>query len=141
MYSHTQFGTVTAVSLGLATVIAGVATTMAYHWVGVAVTAAMLLAFLMFATLTVQVNREWIRLRFGIGLIRKSFKVDDIESVEPVRNSWLYGWGIRYTPHGWLYNVSGLDAVEIRFKSGKKARIGSDEPKRLAAAIRNALAA
>jgi hypothetical protein len=31
--------------------------------------------------------------------------------------------------------VSGLGAVELQLRSGKKMRIGSDEPKRLASAI------
>jgi hypothetical protein len=31
--------------------------------------------------------------------------------------------------------VSGLDAVELRLKSGEIRRIGTDDPQRLAAAI------
>lgn len=46
-----------------------------------------------------------------------------------------YGWGIHLTPHGWLYNVSGSDAVEIRMKTGKKYRIGTDVPEELERAI------
>jgi hypothetical protein len=55
-----------------------------------------------------------------------------------VRNRWYYGWGIRITPRGWLYNVSGLDAVELALKNGKCVRIGSDEPHALARAIDHA---
>jgi len=55
-----------------------------------------------------------------------------------VRNKWWYGLGIRLTPHGWLYNVSGLDAIEIVRRSGKTFRVGTDEPKALAAALRAA---
>jgi len=43
------------------------------------------------------------------------------------------------TPHGWLYNVSGLDAVEVTTKSGKKYRIGTDVPAELEQAIRSVL--
>jgi hypothetical protein len=35
----------------------------------------------------------------------------------------------------WLYNVGGLDAVEITLASGRMLRIGSDEPNALAAAL------
>ena len=90
----------------------------------------------LFGSLTVAVSRERLSLRFGIGLIRKSFPIADIRSVEVVRNRWYYGWGIRYTPHGWLFNVSGLDAVEIALGNGRKYRVGTDEPQALLAAIR-----
>ena len=50
---------------------------------------------------------------------------------------WWWGWGVRYYGQGWLYNVSGLDAVEIRLKSGKHIRIGTDEPEALVAEIRD----
>ena len=91
---------------------------------------------LLFHSLNVQVTAEWIVLRFGIGLIRKHFAVSHIEDVQQVQNRWYYGWGIRYTPHGWLFNVAGLDAVEIRLRNGRKYRIGTDEPQELCAAIR-----
>ena len=42
-------------------------------------------------------------------------------------------------PDGWLFKVSGLHAVEINLRSGTKYRIGTDEPKRLTAAIRDHL--
>jgi hypothetical protein len=56
-----------------------------------------------------------------------------------VRNKWWYGWGIRLTPHGWLFNVGGLDAVELELASGRKFRIGTDEPQGLLNAIRTAM--
>jgi len=56
-----------------------------------------------------------------------------------VRNKWWYGLGIRLTPHGWLYIVSGLDAVEIVRISGKKFRVGTDEPQALVTALTAAL--
>ena len=43
------------------------------------------------------------------------------------------------TPHDWLYNVSGLDAVEIVRISGKKFRVGTDEPRALVAALKAAM--
>ena len=89
----------------------------------------------LFHQLTVTVSKDFIRLRFGVGVVHKKFAITDVESAAIVRNKWWYGWGIRITPHGWMYNVSGYDAVEIHLKNGRNARIGTDEPKRLLAAI------
>jgi len=38
-----------------------------------------------------------------------------------------------------MYNISGLDAVELRLKKGGVFRIGSDEPQRLEEALKQAL--
>ena len=139
-YRHTQFGTVnvvfTIVILPLVFLPA---------WLAGANTVAGLIAVLLlgilvlFYNLTVEIDGEHLRIRFGIGLIRKRFPLDEIDTCQPVKNSWLYGWGIRLTPRGWLYNVSGLEAVELKMKSGKTCRIGTDEPKVLAAALQEAL--
>ncbi|GAI51787.1 unnamed protein product [marine sediment metagenome] len=69
----------------------------------------------------------------------KRFKLNEIESCQVVKNHWYYGWGIRLTPHGVLYNVSGFDAVEIKLRTGKKFRIGTDVPQELEEAIRQAI--
>jgi hypothetical protein len=65
----------------------------------------------------------------GIGLIKKNYPISDIKSVQKVKNNLLYGWGIRVIPGGWLYNVSGFYAIELRFHSSDKViRIGTDKP-------------
>lgn len=101
----------------------------------------LLLVILLFASLTVEIAGGHLRIRFGIGLIRKRWPLDEIEGCRPSRTSWLYGWGIRKIPGAWLYNVSGLDAVELKMKSGKAVRIGTDGPQALCAALEEALAA
>ena len=139
-YRHTQFGTVNVVII-----IAILPLVILPAWLaGAAPLAWMILIFLLgvlvlFHNLTVTINGQDLRISFGIGLIRKRFPLDQIASCQPVRNSWLYGWGIRLTPRGWLYNVSGLEAVELKMKSGKTCRIGTDEPGVLAAALEEAL--
>jgi hypothetical protein len=65
--------------------------------------------------------------------------VSRITDARPVRNPWYYGLGIHYTSDGWVFNVAGLDAVEIVLENGRKIRIGTDEPERLAAAIHQAM--
>jgi hypothetical protein len=81
------------------------------------------------------VDHEAIRLRFGVGLIRKRIPLRDVQAWREVRNPWYAGWGIRMGPGGVIWNVSGLDAVELALPEGRHFRIGSDEPAALAAAI------
>ena len=100
---------------------------------------ALAVSLLLFSILTVKVDGEEVSVRFGVGLIRKRFPLSEIESHSAVRNPWYYGWGLRRTPIGWLYNVSGLEAVEITLKDGRKVRIGTDDPTGLDAAIGAAL--
>ncbi len=92
----------------------------------------MAVSLALFYALTVEIDATHLMFRFGIGLIRKRVLLAEIVAVAPVRNSWLYGWGIHRTPHGGLYNVSGWEAVEITLASGKRLRLGTDEPRRLA---------
>jgi hypothetical protein len=94
---------------------------------------------ILFDSLTVRVSNDHVEIRFGIGMIRKQFNVDNIKTATIVKNKWYYGWGIRLTPHGWLYNVSGLDAVEILMHNGKQYRIGTDQPNELHNAINSVL--
>jgi hypothetical protein len=89
----------------------------------------------LFATLTVEIRDGLLRFRFGLGLIRKKLKIAEIESCEVVRNPWYYGWGIHATGKGWIYNVSGFEAVEIFMSDGRRLRIGTDEPDLLRKAI------
>jgi len=89
----------------------------------------------LFGSLTVEVDDGEVRHWFGPGFWKKSYQLLDIESSTAVRNSWFWGWGIRLTPNGWLYNVSGLDAVQLQLRSGRKLRIGTDDPKGLVEAI------
>ena len=94
---------------------------------------------LVFYCLQVEVDDEAIRIRFGAGLIRKTIPLDRVAECEKVRNAIWHGWGVRYIGRGWLYNVSGLDAVEVRFHDGKRTRIGTDDPDGLLQAIRDRL--
>jgi hypothetical protein len=89
----------------------------------------------LFGSLTVEVDEEEVRHWFGPGFWKKSYQLLDIETAKVVRNSWFWGWGIRLTPNGWLYNVSGLDAVQLQLRSGRTLRIGTDDPQGLVEAI------
>lgn len=84
-------------------------------------------SILMFATLTTQVTNDEVKLHMGLGIIRKTVKLTDINSHSKVRNKAWWGIGVRLIPNGWLYNVSGLNAVELKLANGRIVRIGSDE--------------
>ena len=136
-YRHTRFATVVVVSLLLAAVLfAGLGMMTGFMPLAVLGPALMAGFLALFYALTVEIDATHLCFRFGIGLIRKQIPLAEIADARPVRNTWLYGWGIHRTPHGWLYNVSGWDAVEITLTSGKRLRLGTDEPRRLAQILR-----
>ncbi|MDD5396677.1 MAG: hypothetical protein PHW24_01310 [Candidatus Moranbacteria bacterium] len=107
------------------------------NFVVTAIMALVLFILSSFGSLQVIVNEKYLRIKFGYGIYRKKFLLDDIVSAEAVKNHWYFGWGIRrwFWPNMWIYNVSGFDAVEIRLKNGKTYRMGTDEPKKLEQAI------
>ena len=88
-----------------------------------------------FSMLTVLVDAEQVRVYFGRGWPRKTISLADIVSVRPVRNEWWHGFGIRWIPHGALWNVWGLDAAEMRVSSGRVFRVGTDDVDALVAAL------
>jgi len=139
-YQHTQIGYVTIIAVVISLLLIGyIMTVYVFNWIAFAVLIILAIFLVLFATLTVVIDQEAIDIRFGPGVIHKKFFLKDIESCRVVKNLWYYGWGIRLTPHGWLYNVSGLSAVEMTMKSGKKYRIGSDVPDELERAIRQSI--
>jgi hypothetical protein len=140
LYQHTQMGYWILVALGSGVFcIAALMLIHEFDWRPFSVLVVIAICLGLFCTLTVEMDEESLQVRFGPGVIRKSFRLKEIESCQVVTNPWYYGWGIRLTPYGWLYNVSGIHAVEIRMKNGKKYRIGTDEPAELATAIQQAL--
>ena len=97
-------------------------------WVFVLLQLFLMLVVLLFYGLWIRVTDDRINLRYGIGIINFSFVLADVRSVKIVRNKWYYGLGIRLIPKGMLYNVHGLDAVELSFNNRSRiVRIGSPE--------------
>jgi hypothetical protein len=82
------------------------------------------------------IDGEILCAAFGRGIIRRKVWLAEISGCEPIRIRWWYGWGIHLTPHGWLYNVSGFDAVAITLRDGRKFALGTDDPHGLVDAIR-----
>ncbi len=97
------------------------------------------IAWWLFGSLTVEITDHFLRIAFGPGFVKRKWRLDEIESVESIKNPWWYGIGIHFTAHGWLYNVSLPDGIEVKLKSGSVFRIGTDDPSTLSIAIRAAL--
>jgi len=110
-----------------------------FNWIALSAFVIIGVCIVLFAVLTVLIEEDVLEIRFGPGLIRKRFPLKDIELCRIVKNPLYYGWGIRLTPNGWLYNVSGSYAVEIKMKTGKKYRIGTDVPNELETAIQQSI--
>ena len=139
-YKHTQVGyLIIAVMAAVMVLIAIVLANAGINWIAIAVLVIIAVALVLFSSLTVVIWEEELEVRFGPGPIRKRFKLNEIESCQVVKNPWYYGWGIRLTPHGMLFRVSGFYAVEIKLRTGKKFRIGTDVPQELERAIQQVI--
>lgn len=98
----------------------------------------------MFSRLRTHVDHKVVTVAFTFGWPRRTIPVEDIDDHSPVRNKWIYGYGVRLVPGGVMYNVAGLDAVAITYRHKGKTktfRIGTDDPAGLDAAIADARAA
>lgn len=137
MYRHTQIGYLTLVALlGSVGIVLGMGS--------IARTAALVIGGLLavigfiFSTLTIEIRDGTLRSWFGPGVWRKEWPVREITDASVGRSNFIEGWGIRFTPRGMLYNVSGFAVIEVTLLSGTRFRLGTDEPERLVAAIRQA---
>jgi hypothetical protein len=99
----------------------------------------LLACLVLFYKLGITIDGETLCASFGIGVIRKRVGLAEIAGFEPIRIRWWYGWGVRLTPSGWLYNVSGFDAVAITLRDGRKFALGTNDPHGLTAGIRDAI--
>jgi hypothetical protein len=108
------------------------------NWITILVLVVLAVVLVLFHSLTVVIREEELVVQFGPGIIRKRFKLNEIESYQTVRIPWYYGWGIRFTPQGMVFRVSGFNAVQVRLITGKEYLIGTDVPQELEEAIRQA---
>ncbi|MEA2707314.1 MAG: hypothetical protein QOH22_2102 [Gemmatimonadaceae bacterium] len=141
MYKHTQVGyLVLVVMLVAALGIFGLAPRGPLP-VTLIVAVLLFISAVLFSSLTVEISDGELRFHFGPGFWRKRYPLAEVADAEVAQSSWWEGWGIRVTPRGMLYNVSGTGAVEIKLRSGRRLRIGTDEPEVLVQAIRAAIIA
>jgi uncharacterized membrane protein YfcA len=136
-YEHTQRGTVVQIALLIGAVLCfALAQFLPAPPFVVPMVLIVLVTFAyMFSSLTIQVTDRALHWCFGPGMFRKQVSLTDIKTVETTRTRLLEGWGIHKTSRGWLYNVSGFDAVLITLQGGTSILLGTDEPDRLRSAI------
>jgi hypothetical protein len=141
-YKHTQIGD------GIIWAIAGISVLLSISAIShpsrsreflVVISLLLLVTIPLFHKLTIKIDDQTLRASFGIGLIKKRLPLAQIVASEPIRIRWWYGWGIHLTPYGWLYSVSGLHAVAITLRNGRKLALGSDDPHGLAEAISSSI--
>lgn len=137
-YRHTQIGVVIIASMVAAIVLvfAPFLTAGMFHPVQIAVLAILVVALALFYSLSVEIKDKVLTCSFGAGIIRKKIPLAEIHQARAVENPWYAGWGIRWMAgQYWMWNVSGLRAVELTLKDGKRFQIGTDEPESLVRAI------
>jgi len=133
-YKHTQIGyLILIVFVVVALLFGSILTQTGFNLPVIIFMIFILFILASFGSLQVIIDGNYLRIKFGYGIFRKKFSLNDVMSAKTVKNHWYYGWGIRgwLWPKMWIYNVSGFDAVEIKMKNGKTYRIGTDEPKKL----------
>ena len=132
-YHHVQRASVT---LAIPALIASVLVTVAIvlrqpvALAGVVVLAAVAWIF---RSMTIEVASGELRWCFGNGWFRQSVALSEVQQCELVRTTWMDGWGIHYTEHGWLYNIAGQEALALRLGGGRRFALGTDDAVGLAA--------
>jgi len=136
-YRHTQIGSVQVwASVAAILIIALSVIFIGQYWFSYAAIIFLAAAILLFGSLTVLVDGQVLQVRFGpFGIVKRVVPRADIRHVRVVTTPWYYGWGIRWTPDGTLYNMAGTGGVEIHLADGTRFRIGTDEPVALADAL------
>jgi hypothetical protein len=131
----TQFGTFSVVImlplliLFSALLIKAVLSNTPDYYIHIFLVLTFLICLLIFYKLTIIVDNANVSFKLGIGLVRKTYKIEDLKSCKSVTNSALNGIGIRMLSNGWLYNVSGFKAIELQFVNKKSVvRIGTNNP-------------
>jgi len=137
MYQHTQTGwVIIAAMIPAPLILLIVALTTGQNYL-MWLTILFIVLTMLFYKLSVTVSHQEINIHFGIGLIKKKFDLSEIESVSKIKYPRYYGYGVRRTPKGWMYNVAGNKAVELNLKNGKVFWIGTDDPDDLERAVKS----
>ena len=133
-YKHTQHGTlIIVVMLLMSAAFIAIGATVSRPVL--AIVPILVITGWLFHSLTIEIADGELRWCFGPGLIHKHVPLNEISSGQSVRTNVIEGWGIHLSRFGWLYNVSGFDAVAFKLKNGKSFCLGTDEPQALLAVL------
>ena len=144
-YKNTQFGALTIIILLLVGLLIAPITLSLLDegrlLVVLIMIALYLLVLALFYALTVQISDGKLKFWFGIGLISKTYSLNEIQSNQEVKDPWYYFWGVKSIPGGWLYAIAPGNALELVLKNGKIVHLGTNQPKELKKAIDAAMIA
>jgi len=84
-----------------------------------AIMALILFILVSLSTLTVFIDEQFLKIRFGWGIFRKNFPISEIAAARKVKNHWYYGWGIRlrFWPHMWIFTEKSIASARTIRKS------------------------
>ena len=94
-----------------------------------------LIGLAMFYSFTVEISAEKLKFWFGIGIVRKTYALSEVQSTKEIKNPWYYFWGVKSIPGGWFYAIAPGTAVEIELRDGRIIQLGTNQPKKLNQAI------
>ena len=136
-YEHTQIGHVIIWSLlPIILITSGALIGSSSHREPPTVVSIILLVCLvLFYKLRITIEDETLRASFGPALSARECGLRRLSDAS--RFAFVVVWlGFHLTPYGWLYNVSGFDAVAITLRDGRKFALGTDDSHGLTTAIR-----
>jgi hypothetical protein len=122
-YENTQTGTVLLEIFGLVLVSFGILWPSELRGYSLFVPLTLIIIAALFSTLTAKVGGDFLTWYFGPHFWKNRISTSDIRSAVVVKTPCFSGWGIRFTPQGWLFNVSGTTAVNVDLKSGSKYHV------------------
>lgn len=139
LYKNTQIGTAMLIIFGLVfslLVFASISEPQESIWFAYVIVG---VVSLLFSSLTISVDYQEIKWFFGPKFWNKYLLSSKLESAKIIETKWYYGFGIRLISTGWLYNVSGLMAVELILKDKTTVTLGTNDAKSLLKVIKRQL--
>jgi hypothetical protein len=75
--------------------------------------------------LKIIVDNNFIRLSFGIGIIKKKIPLNDInlDEIKVINIPWYYGIGMRFTKLGTIFNTKQGKGIHLKLKNNQKSFI------------------
>ncbi len=82
---------------------------------------------LIFGWLTIEVVEQQLKWHFGIGLVSRSIKIEEIQTIEDHHAQFYQGLGMRLLKDGWMYNAGEGDAVKITMVDHRIIYLGTPD--------------
>ena len=90
---------------------------------------------LLLGVMRLSVTPRELRVRFWLGLPRRTVPIADIDTYRVTRSRMETGFGVSVKPMQGHYCMSGPGAVNILLKNGRNLMIGTPEPEKLVKAL------